>query len=431
MPVSDKTILTPDPPRPGVPLRKSTLAVLALLLAMVGILSSLLLSARQGAQPPATPVARDLHELKKTGSDQVLRDEEAEAARSAKARQPAASMPLPASAAASALPPLPPHVRRDDNSSAFFDRQPSARTGAAATPASRERELELEAQTRMGKALVLDDEAPRSEARTAGGASAGAGLDHAAARPLAAAPSAGIAGQIDAIGRQLRAATQGASAPAPRPREDWVRDYARDAGAPRLLVGHQAPTQLVLRQGKVIPAVLGRALNSDLPGPVTASVSADVHDADGRLLIPMGATLIGRYDAGVQVGQSRLLFAFERLVLPNGYSFALPAAGGADLSGAAGITGEVDNHFLKMFGASLLIAVLADRTRQPASVTQLGTSGPSTAAGQVLSDVSRTVLERNRIIAPTITVPQGTRINVEVVADMVFPEAYPLRRKEP
>ena len=50
-----------------------------------------------------------------------------------------------------------------------------------------------------------------------------------------------------------------------------------------------------------------------------------------------------------------------------------------------------------------------------------------TAADQVLSDVSKTILQRNRVIPPTITVDQGTRINVEVAQDMVFPEQYPVR----
>lgn len=416
MPVSDTTILTPDPPRPGVPLRKSTLAVLALLLLAIGLLSSLLLSPGAYAPPAPTPVARDLQELRRTGSEQVLRDEEAEAARAAKAKT-AASAAQPASTPASALPPLPATAPRPDSSNALFDRPP-LRAGASANP-QRERELELEAQTRLGKAIVADYDGPPLQA--AGGPVPSGSEDH-GARPQAQAASHAVSGQIDAIARQLR----GAQAPLPvtRTRDDWFRDYARDAGARRLLVGQPAPTRLVLRQGKVIPAVLGRQINSDLPGVVTASVSANVHDAEGRLLIPKGATLIGRYDAGVQVGQSRLLFAFERLVLPNGHSFDLPPAPGADLAGAAGMAGDVDNHFLKMFGASLLIAVLADRTRQPTSVTQLGTSGPSTAAGQVLSDVSRTVLERNRVIPPTITVPQGTRINVEVVADMLFPQTY-------
>ncbi|WP_348246333.1 TrbI/VirB10 family protein, partial [Salmonella enterica] len=78
------------------------------------------------------------------------------------------------------------------------------------------------------------------------------------------------------------------------------------------------------------------------------------------LLIPMGSVLVGKYNSDVNVGQSRVMFGFERLILPNGYSFDLPAASGSDLAGASGMTGAVDNHFFKMFGSSLLIALLAD-----------------------------------------------------------------------
>jgi len=436
MAISEKTILDPEPSRPGVPLRKSTLAVLAALVLALASVSSLVLSNTAPA-PQAAPAAREARPLQKTGSDQMLKDEEAEAARRARgSAAPAARASDPMAPLPPAMPAIPKAVRRSDDSSAFFDRKTPLRTGAAPaaaaapaptpTPRGGDKDLEFEAQTRMAKALVTDSDAPHADPRAPGSNRAGPGFIEApapAAPSDSQAPSAAIAGQIEAFAQQLRSAQAGPGAL--RSKEDWVREYARDgAAAARVITGYPAPTRLVLRQGKIIPAVLGRQINSDLPGRITAYVSTNVFDGDGRLLIPMGAALIGKYDSGVQVGQSRLMFAFERLVLPNGYSFNLPAAAGADLAGAAGMSGQVDNHFLKMFGTSLLIAVLADRARQPASVTQIGSSGPVTAAGQVLADVSKSVLERNRVIPPTITIEQGTRINVEVVSDMVFPAQY-------
>jgi type IV secretion system protein VirB10 len=128
----------------------------------------------------------------------------------------------------------------------------------------------------------------------------------------------------------------------------------------------------------------------------------------------------------VKIGQARILFAFERLILPDGTSFDLPPAPGSDLRGAAGIGGEVNNHFLKMFASSFFIAVLADKTSAPTGVTTIGNEGGGIkgAAGEVLVDVSKSILDRNKVIPPTITVRQGERINVEVVSDMVFPRAY-------
>ena len=172
MPVSEQPILQPQPRQPGVPLRRSTLAVLVLLLLAVGLLSSLLLSAGSSSTTTAMPVAQDLQELRRTGSDQALRDEEAEAARAAQARQSAASAAPPASTPASAWPPLPAGVRREDNSSAFFDRHAPR---SAASASTRDRELELEAQTRMGKAVVADYDAPHGDTHASGAGPAAPG----------------------------------------------------------------------------------------------------------------------------------------------------------------------------------------------------------------------------------------------------------------
>ena len=185
----------------------------------------------------------------------------------------------------------------------------------------------------------------------------------------------------------------------------------------------------MLHQGKVIPAVLGRAINSDLPGRLTAYTTLDIYDSlgKGQLLIPKGSVLDGQYDSDVKVGQARILFAFERLILPDGTSFDLPPAPGSDLRGAAGLDGDVNNHFFKMFASSFFIAVLADQTTTPTG-TNIGSQGAiKGAAGEVLVDVSKTILDRNKVIPPTITVKQGVRINVEVVSDMVFPRAYSRR----
>lgn len=434
MAIAEKTILDPEASKPGVPLKKSTLAVFLVLLLALGFMSSLILSSSKPGAQTAGPVKKEASDLKKTGSDQVLKDEEAEAAKKIKLADAVAAR-APASAASSSTlpssrPPVPAGVRRDDNTSALFDNKGPARRGTGAG-VGRDKDLELEAQTRMAKALVTDFDPPRDDAHGAGTAKApgvGPANGGSAAVGPTQTPSTAVSDQIDYFRKQLQAGAAAAQG-GQRSQDDWVREYAKEAGAQhKVLTGYQAPTRLVLRQGKVIPAVLGRQINSDLPGRITAYVSSNVYDADGRLLIPKGAALVGKYDSGVHVGQDRLMFAFERLVLPNGYSFDLPAAPGADLSGAAGMSGDVNNHFFKMFGTSLLIAVLADHTKQPSSVTTMGGGGPvMTAAGQVLSDVSKTILERNRVIPPTITVDQGTRINVEVVSDMVFPEQYPLR----
>ena len=418
MAFAEKPILDPEQSKPGVPLKRSTLAVIVILLLTLGFVSSLILSQGMASAPRTEANGKELRQF---GNSQVLRDEEEKAAKvAAAAAKAAASAPQP-------LPPLPASVRRDDNSAALYDKKPRA---GASPPAGRGREvdpeakdLELEAASRMAKLLAHDFDdrsaAQSQQAQQSAVRSSSSGEES----PSAQAPSAALSPQIDAFKKTLMQAPAGGKAEG-----NWLKDYEQEGAAGRkAITGYHAPKGLVLRQGKIIPAALGRQVNSDLPGRITAYVSSNVYDRDGNLLIPMGASLVGRYDSGVKVGQSRLMFAFERLILPNGYSFDLPAAPGNDLAGASGMTGDVNNHFFKMFGTSLLIAILADMGKQPQAVTQLGSSGPATGAGQVLADVSKSILERNRTIAPTITIDQGTRINVEVVADMVFPETYRAR----
>lgn len=183
-------------------------------------------------------------------------------------------------------------------------------------------------------------------------------------------------------------------------------------------------SRLKVLEGTIIPAVLSRDIVSDLPGVVTAQVSQDVYDSlsSRARLICKGSRVIGRYNNEVRNGQSRLLFAFTRLILPNGQSFDLAGFDGSDQGGRAGVTGDVDRHFWRIFGSSLAIGVLADRVTRATAVPQ-GNFASISATGQVMVDTAKQMLERNRDIAPTITIERGSLINIEVKRDMLFPQA--------
>lgn len=186
---------------------------------------------------------------------------------------------------------------------------------------------------------------------------------------------------------------------------------------------------IMLAQGSSIEAVVLREINSDLPGVITARTTRDIYDSTSvaKMVIPAGSTVIGEYSSDVRTGQSRILFAFTRLILPNGQSFDLNGFGGSDAQGRAGMQAEVNNHYFRLFGTSLLIGVLADQTVRREVVPQggaFGGGGGMTATGQILTDTARSVLERSREVRPTLTVKAGTRVLIEVRRDMIFPSAY-------
>lgn len=206
----------------------------------------------------------------------------------------------------------------------------------------------------------------------------------------------------------------------------FVNEVAQDSGGSAALKSYATPSRYTLHQGKVIPAVLGRNINTDLPGEVTAYVTSDVYDSlgNGDMLIPKGSVLVGQFNSDVKIGQARVMFAFQRLIMPDGRSFDLPGNRAYDIGGAAGLEGDVNNHFFKMFASSFMVAWVSEKVTQPANVTVIGGGNSTSPAGQVLVDVSRTILDRNKNIKPTVTVDKGERINIEVKRDMEFPGPY-------
>ncbi len=317
------------------------------------------------------------------------------------------------------------------------------RVGQAEQTTEVDSAIEVKARGIASKAIISDESAIKRD-QSAQSVASGRQQQLAELARVQAALSAGQAGgssggptlsggqQVSLASNDpyLRAAMsslQGGSKPPVDANRIWLEELSQTKSTETI-----RPTHIVsgrtLTQGKVIPAILLRNLNSDLPGEVVATSSVDVYDSvTGRYkLIPKGSTLVGRYASGIAMGQERLMFAFTRLILPNGLSFNLPGAQGMDVGGQSGVTGDVNNHFFKMFASSFLVAYLADKaesasSRPVTSGLSAGSSGAQTAAGQVLVDTSRVVLQRYQNIPPTITIEAGTRINVQVVRDMEFP----------
>jgi type IV secretory pathway VirB10-like protein len=187
----------------------------------------------------------------------------------------------------------------------------------------------------------------------------------------------------------------------------------------------------VLFPGTVIPASLVTELNSESPGPVIAQVTQTIYDsATGRIaLIPQGARLMGEYRSSSRYGQSRVAIIWSRLIMPDGDEVALDEAG-ADPSGAAGVKGDVDDHWWDVFGAAALgtlINIGVATTEEP-QLTYGGIGAisrdPVDAAiadgvQRSASGVTNRVVDRGLAIPPTIRLAAGTRVVVIVTRRVV------------
>jgi type IV secretion system protein VirB10 len=192
-----------------------------------------------------------------------------------------------------------------------------------------------------------------------------------------------------------------------------------------------AHNDCVLFPGTVIPASLVTELNSESPGPVIAQVTQTIFDsATGRIaLIPQGARLMGEYRSSSRYGQSRVAIIWSRLIMPDGDEVALDEVG-ADPSGAAGVRGEVDDHWGDVFGAAALgtLINIGIATTEEPQLTYGGfgafSRDPVDAAiadgvQRSASSVTNRVVDRGLAIPPTIRVGAGTRITVIVTKRIV------------
>lgn len=165
-------------------------------------------------------------------------------------------------------------------------------------------------------------------------------------------------------------------------------------------------------QGTLIPAVLETAINSDLPGYARAVVSQDVRSFDGsKILVPRSSRLIGQYKSGVAAGQTRAYVIWTRLIRPDGVTVPL-ASPGIEYSGESGLSGEVDSHFFKRFGAAGLLSILGGLGTLATGGTSLILSSGNSAAS--------VAAQRDAQIPPTIKIPQGQPIRVFTARDLDF-----------
>ena len=184
--------------------------------------------------------------------------------------------------------------------------------------------------------------------------------------------------------------------------------------------------------GSVIPAITASGINSDLPGQFISLVRQNVYDTvSGRhLLIPQGSKLIMLYDSQLSFGQERVLVAAKRIIFPNGQSLNLQGMPGVDTEGFSGFHDEVNNHYMKLFGSSLMLGLISAGFQlsqpQQTSVLQNPSSGQTLAAalGQQLGEVSSQMMQKNLNIQPTLQIRPGYIFNVTVTSDMIFPGPY-------
>lgn len=199
------------------------------------------------------------------------------------------------------------------------------------------------------------------------------------------------------------------------PNERFAQRLSGTGGSAR--ASHMGNLSTTVVQGELIPAVLETAINSDIPGFARAVVTRDVRGFDGtKILIPRGSRLIGEYNSGTVMGQSRALLIWTRLIRPDGATIDLSAPA-SDSLGRGGLEGKVDRHFLQRFGGAILLSLL---NIGAGAVADSSDTTVVIAGARAGSDVASSAFQADMQIKPTVTVPQGTPLRVFVSQDLDF-----------
>ena len=185
--------------------------------------------------------------------------------------------------------------------------------------------------------------------------------------------------------------------------------------------------------GSVIPAVMETGVDSDMPGMVSAVVSQTIYDSlhPDVVLIPQGTRLVGEYSSGIRWGQTRVLVAWNELIMPNGATIALRGMQGGNALGEAGFHDLVNNHYWRLFGSATLLSLLGAgaQVAQPQNQSQLTSPGFSQSAtgdlAQELDQVGAQLMQKNLSVAPTLIIRPGYAFNVLVNKTMVLPPYGP------
>jgi type IV secretory pathway VirB10-like protein len=180
----------------------------------------------------------------------------------------------------------------------------------------------------------------------------------------------------------------------------------------------------VLFEGTILEAVLINRLDGSFTGPIECLLSTDSYSHDRQhLLIPAGSKLLGETRKVEAFGTTRLAVLFHRLIMPDGYSVSLDQFKGLNQGGDTGLRDQVNNHYPKIFGASLAVGALgaAAQFGTGSVFTQSGADRLREGFGISASQSSVQILDKFLSILPTITIREGHRVRVYLAGDLSLP----------
>lgn len=197
----------------------------------------------------------------------------------------------------------------------------------------------------------------------------------------------------------------------------------------------RSPDALLVR-GTYLRCVLETRIISDLAGYTSCLLTEPVYSINGRsLLLPKGSKIYGAYGGG-PIGK-RVEVIWDRITTPNGIDVAMSSPG-VDQLGGAGHPGQYSAHWGSRIASALMISLISDAFKYAAAehgpeTTTVANNGMTiqspyeSATARTMERLANEALSSNRR-PPTVTINQGTIVNVYVAKDVDFTNVLNPRR---
>ncbi|USJ02918.1 hypothetical protein MUG10_18610 [Xanthomonas prunicola] len=195
------------------------------------------------------------------------------------------------------------------------------------------------------------------------------------------------------------------------------------------------PDGLLVR-GTYIRCVLETRILSDFGGYTSCIVTEPVYSINGHnLLLPKGSKMLGEYGAG-EPSTRRLQVVWDRVTTPTGLDVTLVGPG-IDTLGSSGHPGQYNAHWGNKIASALFISLLSDAFKYAAAeygpeTTTIGVGSGIVTQQPFESNTARTMqqlaeqaVEKSGRRPATLTINQGTVLNVYVAKDVDFSAVLP------
>ncbi|MDF5213366.1 TrbI/VirB10 family protein, partial [Vibrio parahaemolyticus] len=148
-------------------------------------------------------------------------------------------------------------------------------------------------------------------------------------------------------------------------------------------------------------------------------------------LIPQGTQLYGTYDARVAYGQRRLPVTWSRVNFPDGSKLNIGNMASMDVTGMNGLTGDINNHYWRLFGQATLLGGISGISQAAVSDgnDDSRSTGESVADGvtQQYAETGNMLIRKNMNIQPTIEIDNAEQFYIMVSQDVILPPYSSIR----